>query len=63
MNTDLEPPPEGESTATAEHRMGDSLVICGPRSTKVRCELSEAIAMAPVHTTQITTAKERKTMS
>jgi hypothetical protein len=43
--------------------MGDSLVVCGPRSTKVRGGLSELMAMAPVHTRQITTAKEWKTMS
>ena len=51
------------SAAAALRRMGDSLVVCGPRGVKVRGGLSEAVAMVPVHTRQITTAKERKTMS
>jgi hypothetical protein len=51
------------SAPAALRRMGHSLVVCGPRSTKVRAQLSEAVAMVPVHTRQITTAKERKTIS
>ena len=51
------------SAAAALRRMGDSLVVWGPRSTKVHKELSEAVAMAPVDTRQDTTVKERKTMS
>ena len=51
------------SAAAALCRMGDSLGVWRPRSTKVHKELSEAVAMAPVDTREITTAKERKTMS